>query len=31
MNPFKKLVRKNLSSSLIMEGIDHLGKNLDNN
>jgi len=29
MNPFKKLARKNLSSSLVMEGTDHLRKNLD--
>jgi flagellin-specific chaperone FliS len=29
MNPFKKLTRKNLSSSLVMEGTDRLKKNLD--
>jgi hypothetical protein len=26
MNPSKKFARKNLSSSLVMEGIDHLKK-----
>ncbi len=30
MNPFKKLTKKNLSSSLVMKGTDHLKKNLDN-
>jgi hypothetical protein len=30
MNPSKKLVGKNLSSSSFMEGIDHLKKNLYN-
>jgi len=30
MNPSKKLVGKNFSSSSIMEGTDHLKKNLDN-
>jgi hypothetical protein len=30
MNPFKKLARKNLSSSSVMEATDHLKKNLDN-
>jgi hypothetical protein len=30
MNPFEKLGGKNLSSSSVMEGIDHLRKNLDN-
>jgi hypothetical protein len=30
MNPFKKLVGKNLSSSLVMEATDHLKENLDN-
>jgi hypothetical protein len=30
MNPSKKLVGKNFSSSLIIERIDHLRKNLDN-
>jgi hypothetical protein len=30
MNPSEKLVGKNLSSSSIMEEINHLEKNLDN-
>jgi hypothetical protein len=30
MNPSKKLVGKNFSSSLIMEGTNHLKENLDN-
>jgi hypothetical protein len=30
MNPLKKFVKKNLSSSLVMEGTNHLKKNLDN-
>jgi len=30
MNPSKKLVGKNLSSSSVMEGTDHLKKNLNN-
>jgi hypothetical protein len=30
MNPSKKLAKKNLSSSSVMEGTDHLGENLDN-
>jgi hypothetical protein len=30
MNPFEKLVGRSLFSSLVMEGIDHMRKNLDN-
>jgi hypothetical protein len=30
MNPSKKFVGKNISSSSIMEGFDHLKKNLNN-
>jgi hypothetical protein len=30
MNPSKKLAKKNLSSSLVMEGTYHLKKNLEN-
>jgi hypothetical protein len=30
MNPSKKLAGKNLSSSSVMEGIDHLKKEFDN-
>jgi hypothetical protein len=30
MNPSERLARKNLFSSFVIEGIDHLKKNLDN-